>query len=368
MADGHKDVVRVVTDLRDGEQRGDRPALHDLEVVVDPTPFDVLGAAEVRFDPLAELHEPHDLRVRQCRLILVRPLDRLFLCSTCRRGVDGAPLGGDVLHDDLAVVHLVDVGVHEAGDEGLAKTEGGLHGGDLSVGRDGVGGEEDAGRVREDHLLHDHGHVDLPVVEAVAQAVGHGPLGEQRGPASADVLDDRRRPHDVQVRVLLAREGGRRQILRRRARSDRVGDSLTEPRECACDRRHHVVRDDDPFEGPSDLRAARANGLAVVRVQARQPIELIVDRRRVPSDSPVGVRRHAEASRHPDAFDLGQLSEVRTLAADDGDLRLVDVPEIEHVAAHPFTFPSSPSGACRTSGVSLPAADDRPPGCDPSTV
>jgi hypothetical protein len=44
------------------------------------------------------------------------------------------------------------------------------------------------------------------VVEAVPQAVGHGPLGEQRGPAPADVLEDRRRPHDVQVRVLLANE------------------------------------------------------------------------------------------------------------------------------------------------------------------
>jgi hypothetical protein len=60
--------------------------------------------------------------------------------------------------------------------------------------------------MREDHLLHDHGHVDLPVIEAVAQAVGHGALGEQRGPAPADVLDDRGGPDDVEVRVLLPRE------------------------------------------------------------------------------------------------------------------------------------------------------------------
>jgi hypothetical protein len=33
--------------------------------------------------------------------------------------------------------------------------------------------------MREDHLLHDHGHVDLPVVETVPQAIGHGPLGEE---------------------------------------------------------------------------------------------------------------------------------------------------------------------------------------------
>ncbi len=60
--------------------------------------------------------------------------------------------------------------------------------------------------MREDHPLHDHGHVDRTVVDAVPLAVGHGPLGEQRGPAPADVLEDRRRPHDVQIRVLLAGE------------------------------------------------------------------------------------------------------------------------------------------------------------------
>jgi hypothetical protein len=48
----------------DGEQRGDRPALDDLEPIVDQAPFDVLGVAEVRFDPPAQLREPHDLRVR----------------------------------------------------------------------------------------------------------------------------------------------------------------------------------------------------------------------------------------------------------------------------------------------------------------
>jgi hypothetical protein len=35
---------------------------------------------------------------------------------------------------------------------------------------------------------------------------------------------------------------------------------------------------------------------------------------------------------------------VRALAANDLDLRLVDLPETQHVAAHPFTFPFSPVG------------------------
>ena len=255
-----------------------------------------------------------------------------FLRPACRRGVDGKLLGGDRLGDDLAVPHLVDVRVHQAGDQGLAEAEAGLHGGDLPVRGDGVGREQDAGRLREDHLLHDHGHVDLPVVEAVPQAVGHGPLGEQRGPAPADVLEDRRRPHDVQVRVLLAREGGRRQVLRRRARPDGVGGLLAEPGERAGDRRRQIVGDGDPFEGPADLRAERADRLPVVRLQARQPIEPIVDRRRFRHDPLEGVRRHAEASRHADAVDPRKLSQVRALAADDRDLRPVDLPEAQHVA------------------------------------
>ena len=336
MTDGDVDVVLSVAGRGDGEQRGDRPALDDLEVIVDQAPFDVLGAAEVRFDPPAQLREPHDLRIRQRWLLLPLRLDRLFLRPACRRGVDGKLLGGDRLGDDLAVPHLVDVRVHQAGDQGLAEAEAGLHGGDLPVARDGVGREQDAGRLREDHLLHDHGHVDLPVVEAVPQAVGHGPLGEERGPAPADVLEDRRRPHDVQVRVLLAREGGRRQVLRRRTGSDGVGGLLAEPGERAGDRRRQIVGDGDPFEGPADLRAERADRLPVVRLQARQPIEPIVDRRRFRHDPLEGVRRHAKASRHADAFDPRKLPQVRALAANDRDLRLVDLLETQHVAAHPL--------------------------------
>ena len=62
-------MVLPVAGRGDGEQRGDRPALDDLEAIVDQAPFDVLGAAEVRFYPPTQLHEPHDLRVRQRRLL-----------------------------------------------------------------------------------------------------------------------------------------------------------------------------------------------------------------------------------------------------------------------------------------------------------
>ena len=71
MTDGDVDVVLSVVGRGDGEQRGDRPALDDLEVVVDEAPFDVLGTAEVRFDPPAQLREPHDLRIGQRGLLLL---------------------------------------------------------------------------------------------------------------------------------------------------------------------------------------------------------------------------------------------------------------------------------------------------------
>ena len=234
-------------------------------------------------------------------------------------------LGTDGPGDDLAVAHLEAVRVDQAGDQGLAEAEAGLHGGVLPVARDGVGREQDAGSGREDHLLHDHGHVDLPVVEAVPQAVGHGSLGEERCPAPADVLEDRRRPDDVQVRVLLARKGGCRQVLRCRAGSDGVAGLLVVSGERACDRRRQIVRDGDPFDATADLRAERADRVLVVRLHARQLIEPIVDRRRVRHDPPEGVRRHAVASRHVDAFNPRKLPQLRALAPNDRDLRLIDL-------------------------------------------
>jgi hypothetical protein len=245
--------------------------------------------------------------------------------------VDGEPLRGDRPVDDRTVPHRVGVRVHQPGDQSLAEAEAGLHGGDLPVGRHGVGREQDAGHLREDHLLHDHGHVDGAVVDAVPLAVGHGPLGEERGPAPADVLEDRGRPDDVQVGVLLTGEGGRRQVLRRRAGSDGEGGPLTERGESAGDRHRHIVGEGGSLDGPADLPADRSDRLPVVRGQARQLVEPVVDGRRLGHDPPEGVRRDAEAGRHVDAVDPGQRPEMRALAADDRDLALVDLGETPHV-------------------------------------
>ena len=114
MTDGDEHVVLLVADRRDREQRRDRPALDDVEAIVDEAPLDVLGTAEVRFDPPAQLREPHDLRIGQRRQRPAAPARSPLLRPACRRGVDGEPLGGDRLVDDLAVAHLVDVGVDQS--------------------------------------------------------------------------------------------------------------------------------------------------------------------------------------------------------------------------------------------------------------
>ena len=97
-------------------------------------------------------------------------------------------------------------------------------------------------------------------------AVGDGPLGEQRGPAAADMLEDLGRAHDVQKGVVLAGEGEGRRVLGRRAGPDGEGGPA-EPGERAGDRRRDPAGDRDLLEGPADVRAERADRLPVVRVR-----------------------------------------------------------------------------------------------------
>ena len=254
-------------------------------------------------DPSTEPLQIDDLRVGQYRLLLPLRPDRHLLRPTSRRRDDGDPFGGDRLGHDVAVAHGVDVRARQAGDERLAEPEAGLHGAELPVGRDWVGREQDAGRLWEDHLLHDHRHAGLAVVEAVVQPVGHGALGEQGGPAPTDVREDGSRPHDVQVRVLLAGEGSRRRIFRRRTGPDGAGAVFAEPGEGTGDRGRQTAGYLDRFEGLTDAGTDRPDCFPVGRVQERQAIETFVDHRCLRQDLPEGIRGHAEAGRHTYAID-----------------------------------------------------------------
>ena len=133
-----------------------------LEVIVGQTPLDVLRAAEVRLDSPAELCEPHDLALGQHWL--VPPL-----CAG----------------NDASVTNLVLLGVHKARARGLRRAQGWPPRGDFAVARDGVCGEQNASRLRRHHLLDDDRHGNRALIDAVAQAVGDGALGEQRRTSNA---------------------------------------------------------------------------------------------------------------------------------------------------------------------------------------
>jgi len=199
-----------------------------------------------------------------------------------------------------------------------------------------------------------------------SQAVGHGPLAEQRGPASANVLEDRASPHDIQVRVLLTREGSRRHVLRCCARSDGIRGLDPEPRERVFNRRRQILRHRDLLDGPANVHAQRANRVLVVGREARQPIESTIHEGRFRQNPPERIRRDAEARRHADALDAQQLAHMRALAAGNGDLRLVDLLEIHQLAMHSlaplcrrvFTRPDH----CRHGGSEARQADRRASG------
>src|SRR5262249_24016344 len=124
---------------------------------------------------------------------------------------------------------------------------------------------------------------------------------------------------------------GGRQVLGRGTGSDGVGTVLIELGQSAGDRRGEIVRNGDRLKDPADLRADRADRHPVVRIQARQLIEPIVDRRYLRHDPAERRRGHAEASRHVDAVDPGEPTQARGLATNERDLRLVNLVETQHI-------------------------------------
>src|SRR5438132_8587936 len=96
----------------------------------------------------------------------------------------------------------------------------------------------------------------------------------------------------------------------------------------------------------ADLRAERADRVAVVRTHTRQLVQQTIDRRRVGHDPAKRLRRHAEAVGYADAVDPRKLAQLRTLAPDERDPRPVHLAEPHHEAAHALTrSPSVPPSA-----------------------
>ncbi|GAA3207107.1 hypothetical protein GCM10020256_02560 [Streptomyces thermocoprophilus] len=228
----------------------------------------------------------------------------------------GALLRADRPADDAAVADGEDVRPDQTGDQGLAEPVRGLHGGRPAVAGDRIRGEQHTRGPREDHPLHDHAHVHGTVVDAVPQAVGDGPVAEERGPAPADVPQHLVRADDVQVRVLLAGEGRRRQVLGGGAGPYGEGGPVGEPGECAVHGLGDLVRDGRVLDGPADARAENAESFPVVGAGVRQLLQQIPDGGRARDGAPVRVRGDAEAVRHADAVDPRERAQLCSLAAD----------------------------------------------------
>lgn len=84
--------------------------------------------------------------------------ERLLARASLRQWPDGALL---ICDEDLkgvrvSLVELVAVGSHQAGDQRLTQPEAGFYHQPMAVAADRVGGEQEAGDLRQDHTLNHH--------------------------------------------------------------------------------------------------------------------------------------------------------------------------------------------------------------------
>jgi len=107
------------------------------------------------------------------------------------------------------------IGVHRSLDDRLAQAVGGRDQDDVLEARFRVDGEDDARGpdVGAHHLLHTDGQEDRLIVETLVEAVGDGPVREERRKAALAGLDEGLLAPDVQEGLLLARKAGIRQVL-----------------------------------------------------------------------------------------------------------------------------------------------------------
>ncbi|MCB5293049.1 hypothetical protein BJQ90_02494 [Arthrobacter sp. SO3] len=113
---------------------------------------------------------------------------------------------GDLVQHDVVRGDL-------AGDHHLADPVGGVDGDLGAVAVGGVHGDGDAGDAGVDHLLHHDSHGEAFVGDVVPEPVDDGAGGEERCPALPDVFGDGFDAVEPEVGVLLAGEGGVREVL-----------------------------------------------------------------------------------------------------------------------------------------------------------
>jgi hypothetical protein len=199
-------------------RRRDFTRLQDRESSLRIAPLDVLGKAEVLLDAKSDPGQLRDLVVSQ-RLDRSEVLRHIDLAAALSRVVPDRHdllLVNLLLHDlEGILVDDVLIRVDPPGDDCLAEPPARIQEDLLRVRRHRIRGEHDARHLRRKHLLDDHGQEHVLVLESPLVPVGDGAVGPQRRPATLDVLENRVRTVDVQVRVLLTSERHAGQILGR---------------------------------------------------------------------------------------------------------------------------------------------------------
>ena len=251
MADRDVDVVVPVADVGDREQRGDRPALDDVEVIVDQAPFDVL-------------------RGPKCDSICRPSCTSRTTCESVSAGCSTATVLS--MTSSSRTLYTSAFTKPETRASPSPKPASTVVTFRFDVTGSAVNRMPAASGV--DHLLHDHGHVDLPLVEAVPQAVGHGTVGEQDAQQRRTGWRIAAGPTMFRYVSCWPAKESRRQVLRRRAGSHRVGGLLAEPASALV------------------IAAATASGMAVSsRVRRIPALSVRIDSRSS------GFRRDSRSSR-----------------------------------------------------------------------
>ncbi len=163
----------------------DRPSLNDEEfeptlASFDGSPFDVLRAAVVCFDALADLSERARLLFGE--LGRIDEVSRNFPrdgCITQRTGACRIPLDEEFLlivdwrlgQPKVFLDELERVRQAFAAHHGLTETEGGVNGDVVRIAEGCIDHEHDTCHVRVDHDLDDHGHFEIFVAKALSEVL-----------------------------------------------------------------------------------------------------------------------------------------------------------------------------------------------------